>query len=273
MDFFGLLITKIQETGFAPLAPLEKSKATYTLHNVVRDAIGMADRQEIGISNDDAESLDEDRITETHITADNADVAYWDYKVLRKFLVYVHELLNNEVSKQTNRQGNAIAWSHEPTRTQNEVIDLFMKLQKQFQNLEVPSQAIKRPSAKGMVQNKRVEAAVANTMAVLVANGSDYGDLFDQIAELEYGNEELLDYLDSLIDSGKANRELVDNKSVIPRQLVVSYVKYRDSIFKIDSKFPTICSFISAINTTNNLAGNSETTLVDRLVLSSAKAK
>jgi hypothetical protein len=49
VDFFAALIEKIQAVGFAPLAPLEKSKPTYTLHTVVRDQLGMAERREVAL--------------------------------------------------------------------------------------------------------------------------------------------------------------------------------------------------------------------------------
>ena len=73
---YEIRIEKINNKGFAPLAPLQKSKATYTLHNVIRDALGMADHQEVNIGKlASVNSLDMQE-TEQHVTADNADVAY-----------------------------------------------------------------------------------------------------------------------------------------------------------------------------------------------------
>jgi len=265
MDFFGVLIGKICETGFAPLAPLEKSKATYTLHNVIRDAIGMAERQEVFLDTPSDEVSSEDRETETHITAENADVAYWDYKNLREFLSEIHQLMNLELSKRMGRNFNAVAWAHDPNRTEAEVLELFAKLQNEHPDLVVPSVAVKRPSARLMVQNKRVEAAIANTMAVLVENGSEYGDLLDQCADLDLSNEELLDFLDSKVMKSNANRLKCDNQSNIPRNIVSNYFKYREQVFKNDSKYPTMCGFLAALAESNNFSGNTDETIINRL--------
>lgn len=264
MDFFGVLIGKIRETGFAPLAPLEKSKATYTLHNVIRDALGMAERQDIFLDTPSDEVPSEDRETETHITAENADVAYWDYKKLRAFLSDIHQLMNLELSKRMGRNCNAVAWAHDPNRTESEILEFFAKLQNEHPDLVVPNSAVKRPSARLMVQNKRVEAAIANTMAVLVENGSEYGDLLDQCADLDLNNEELLDFLDSKVMKSNANRLKCDNQSNIPRNIVSNYFKYREQVFKNDSKYPTMCGFLAALAESNNFSGNTDETIINR---------
>ena len=79
MDFFGALIEKVQNVGFAPLAPSQKSKATYTLHTVVRDQLGMAERTEVAMRPKD-QTGSSSKTVEVHITSDMADVAFWDYK-------------------------------------------------------------------------------------------------------------------------------------------------------------------------------------------------
>jgi len=119
MDFFGALIEKVHRIGFAPLSPSEKSKPTYTLHNLIRDQIGMAERKDVQIKSNGMKKSEE------HITSDTADVAFWEYKTLRKFLNSVHDILNDEVSKIVGKPTNAIAWSHDSSRTQTEIIQLL----------------------------------------------------------------------------------------------------------------------------------------------------
>jgi hypothetical protein len=264
MDFFGALIEKIEELGFTPLAPSQKSKTTYTLHTVVRDQLGMAEKTEVSTQSE-ALPKSASKSVEIHITSDMADVAFWDYKALRTFLSYAHDLLNDEVSIITGKQTNAVAWSHDPSRSQSDVIDLLKRLQQKHPNLQVPMTAHKRISAKLMVQNRRCEAAIANTLAVLAANGSNYGDLLEQCSQIELTNESLLDFLDTQVEKVGANRDLVDRESLVPRELVVAYLKQRSDLAKIEQGSLTFCQFLEAINDSNNFAGNTDDVVLSRL--------
>ena len=264
MDFFGALIEKVQNVGFAPLAPSQKSKATYTLHTVVRDQLGMAERTEVSIQPND-QSGGSSKTVEVHITSDMADVAFWDYKALRVFLTTVHEILDAEVSLLVGKSTNAVAWAHDPSRSQRDVIDLFNKARLKHPELTVPGPAHKRISAKLMVQNRRSEAAIANTLAVLVANGSSYGDLLEQCSHLDLSNESLLDFLDAQVEKTGANRNSIDRESLIPRELVMGFAKKRSEISKTEQGSLTVCQFLKSINDSNNFAGNSDETILYRL--------
>jgi hypothetical protein len=265
VDFFGALIAKIEAVGFKPLAPLEKSKPTYTLHTVVRDQLGMAERREVSQNSVDSDGS-QVKQAEFHITSDMADVAFWDYKELRSFLKSVHSLMNAEATSLVGKPTMAIAWAHEQSRTQDDIINLFKSLQLKHPHLEVPEQAQKRLSAKLMVQNGRVEASIANTLAVLVADGSNYGDLLEQCSRLNLGNEPLLDHLDFLVETAKADRAEVDKNSLIPRELVVAYMKKKTDNMKSDMGMPTMCQFLNSMNDSNNLAGNSDETILARFL-------
>ena len=264
MDFFGALIEKVQNVGFAPLAPSQKSKATYTLHTVVRDQLGMAERTEVAMRPKD-QTGSSSKTVEVHITSDMADVAFWDYKALRAFLTNVHNILDSEVSLLVGKPTNAVAWAHDPSRSQSEVIDLFKKVRLKHPDLLVPGPAQKRISAKLMVQNRRSEAAIANTLAVLVANGSSYGDLLEQCSQLDLSNESLLDYLDAQVEKVGANRNSIDRESLIPRELVVGFAKKRSENSKTEQGTLTVCQFLKSINDSNNFAGNSDDTILYRL--------
>lgn len=265
MDFFGELIEKVVRNGFAPLAPSEKSKTTYTLHNLIRDQLGMAERK-------DVQSKSEDPVeSEVHITSDMADVAFWNYQDLRSFLHKVHEILNQVASEIVGRTTNAIAWSHDQTRTQDEIIDLLRRAQLKHPQMRTPNPAAKREMAKSMVQKRRVEAAIANTFAVLAGNGASYGDLFEKCSELEVTNEGLLEYLDTQIRSFKYDIHKIDSESSIPRQLVISYTGYKSKGSELDAKVPTMSDYFRYLKNSNNLAGNSNATLISRMAASSIK--
>ena len=124
VDFFGALIEKIESVGFAPLAPFEKSKRTYTLHTVVRDQLGMAERREVALPSVKTEESQSKQV-EVHITSDMADVAYWNYRELRAFLTTIHNMMNEEISVLVGKSTVAIAWAHDQSRTQDEIIGLF----------------------------------------------------------------------------------------------------------------------------------------------------
>jgi len=264
MDFFGALIEKIKSVGFAPLAPSQKSKATYTLHTVVRDQLGMAERTEVSTQPNNQTSGSSKSVA-VHITSDMADVAFWDYKELRVFLANVHNILDDEVSVFVGKPTNAVAWAHDPSRSQSDVIDLFTKVRLKHPDLLVPGPAQKRISAKLMVQNRRSEAAIANTLAVLVANGSSYGDLLEQCSQLDLSNESLLDFLDTQVEKVDASRDLMDRESLIPRELVVGFTKKRSENSKTEQGSLTVCQFLKSINDSNNFAGNSDDTILYRL--------
>jgi len=259
MDFFGELIGKVERIGFAPLAPSEKSKSTYTLHNLIRDQLGMVERKEVQTKSSNA------KIYEVHITSDMADVAFWNYKELRVFLSTVHEILNQETSKIVGKTTNAIAWSHDPKRTQSEIIVLLNKARSNHPQLNAPNPAAKRSMAKLMIQKHRIEAALANTFAVIAGNGSSYGDLFEECSKLELSNEGLLDYLDDQIEKSDLDIKKIDDDSLIPRRLVIAYTHYKSNSSKEDINSPTVIQYLRFLKNANSLAGNSEETLLARL--------
>ena len=262
MNYFGALIEKIQKTGFAPLAPSEKSKPTYTLHTVVRDQLGMADRSQVSASSGRKSDIKD---LQVHITSDMADVSYWDYRELRVFLTTVHSLMDEEVSLLIGNRTNATAWAHDSFRQQSEIVELFKSLSFKYPELQVPKTAQKRLSARAMVQNGRVEAAIANTLAVLVANGSSFGDLLEGCSQLNLNNETLLDHLDSQVKTAKANRKEIDKESLIPRQLVVTYVKKRADMANADLGSPTVCQYLESLNKEDSFAANADEVILARL--------
>ena len=269
MDFFGALIEKIKVVGFAPLAEDGESKPTYTLHTVVRDQLGMVERREVAIPSTKLGTNDPKDV-EVRITSDMADVAYWDYKELRAFLTTVYNMMNEDLSVLVGKSTIVTTWAHDQSRNESEVIGLFERLRLKHPHLQVPKSAQRRLSAKAMVRNGRAEASIANTLAVLVANGSSYGDLLEQCSQLNMGNETLLDYLDSQVEMTKADRKEIDKKSLIPRELVVSYMKKRADFAKSDMGSLTICQFLNSLNDTNNFRGNSDETILSRLIALSA---
>lgn len=264
MDFFGELISKIRDTGFGPLSLSPKGQSRYSLHSVVRDQLGMAERstkrpiKRAVIAKDDA-------VTQTQISADNPDTAYWDFVELREFLHKVTALINAELSDKIGRPTNAVAWSHDPARSEADILDLLQRLQRKHPDIRVPKRAEPRPIAKNMVQKRSISAAIANTFGVLVENGAQYGDLIETYSRLNLENEELLARLDEQVSKSMSDRSKVDTKSEIPRLLVVAYSYYKNQVFESDLRSISMCEFLKYISESNNFAGNSNETVVRRL--------
>jgi hypothetical protein len=134
-------------------------------------------------------------------------------------------------------------------------------------HMNVPKPASKRALAKLMVQKRRVEAAIANTIAVLVANGAAYGDILESCSEQNLDNEGLLDFLDNRVIASNSDVKKIDTDSLVPRQLVISYFDRRENSSSVDLTTPTMCQYLRSIKNSNNLAGNSESTLLARLAV------
>ena len=175
-------------------------------------------------------------------------------------------MMNEDLSVLVGKSTIVTTWAHDQSRTQDEIISLLERLRLKHPQLDVTKPAQKRLSAKLMVQNGRIEASIANTLAVLVANGSSYGDLIEQCSQLNISNEALLDHLDSHVEMSKAAREEIDKKSLIPRELVVAYMKKRAEISKTEIGSLTICQFLNSINNSNNFVGNSDETILSRFI-------
>lgn len=265
MDVFGVLIEKFEVTGFAPLAPLQKSKSTFTLFNAVRDLCGMTERIEVTIPDKRSATKDVSTTKETHVVSDEADVSFWNYKELRAYLDLIFDLINEGVSNEVGSKTDAVAWSHDPSRTKSEVIEVMRELQKIHPNLDPPPHAIRRPKAKQMVQIGKVEAAIGNTCAVLNAGGSNYGDLFETMSHCNLTDESLLDFLDDLVYQQGLDTMVTDKTSLVPKSLVKTYVSYRARTRNQKQKSCTMADFLGLLSEADNLSGNSDETIIHRL--------
>ena len=116
-----------------------------------------------------------------------------------------------------------------------------------------------------MVAKGKIEAAIANTLAVMVGNGMQYGDLFEKIASKLISNEDLLVDLDNYLEQQKCDRLTHDNKSLVPRNLIQAYFKFKDNADSGTDRNPSLAKFLSSMNTSNNFSGNSDEMLIKRL--------
>jgi len=265
MGFFDELIVKIGATGFAPVSKDQKVRQKYSLHTLIRDAVGMADRTEIrSHSENSSDVVVKPSSKSWSIYADSADVAYWDFQIHREFLIKIYALIDDEVSKMLGRRISATVWASESQRREDEIVVLLENLRSKHPKIPVPPSAVKRPSALQMVQEGKVCGAIGNTCAVIAASGVNYGDLFELMAENYGSNETLLQFLDEYTLSNKMDRTLVDRKSLVPKSFVSAHQSYKNQIQKISQSEPTMSDYLRFLQLSNNLSGNSDQTLIDR---------
>jgi len=202
---------------------------------------------------------------EVHIIADDADVSYWDFLKLRKYLEKITQLIDAELSLLVGNNTHFASWGHDNSRSQSEVVSLLNSLSKKHPNLPPPPKAVARPQAKDMVGKGKIESAIANTLSVLVGNGAQYGEILDTIAGRPIDNEELLIELDKQVENKKCDCKLNDKKSLIPRTIVQSYLKFKNNNELGTDSVPTLAKFLEDLQTINNFSNNSDETLIKRL--------
>ena len=263
MDVFGKLSEMISQVGYSPISQSQASKPTYTLHTVLRDLCNMAKRE---TKNPKVESSSKNAMPqEVHISADDADVSYWDFLTLRNYLEKITELIDTELSLLLGKNTHFAPWANDNSRTLSEVVSLLSSLSKKYPNLPPPPKAVARPQAKDMVGRGKIESAIANTLSVLVGNGARYGEILDTIAERLLDNEELLVELDKQVENKKCDRKINDKKSLIPRTIVQSYLKFKNDTELGTHRVPTLARFLKDMNAINSFSDISDEMLIKRL--------
>jgi len=263
MDVFGKLSEMISEVGYSPISQSQASKPTYTLHTVLRDLCNMAKRE---TKNPKSEASSKSVTPqEVHISADDADVSYWNFLKLRIYLEEITVLIDAELSLLVGKNTHFTPWGSDNSRTQSEVISLLNSLSKKYPNLPPPPKAEARPQAKDMVGKGKIESAIANTLSVLVGNGARYGEILDSIAERLVDNEELLIELDKQVENKKCDCKINDKKSLIPRTIVQSYLKFKNNNELGTDSVPTLAKFLEEMKALNKFSDDSDETLIKRL--------
>jgi hypothetical protein len=263
MNVFAKLSEMISEIGYEPISQSQTSKSTYTLHTAIRDLCNMAKHEAKQLKS--GSPTKSTKPQEVHIIADDADVSFWNFLVLREYLRKITELIDAEVALVVGKPTHFAAWDHDSRHSKTDVLKLLNSLSKKHPVLPDPPQATSRPQAREMVAKGKIEAAIANTLAVMTGNGMQYGDLFEKIAGKPISNEDLLVDLDNYVEQHKCDRLTYDNKTLVPRNLVQAYLKFKDNADSGTDRDPSLAKFLASMSTTNNFSGNSDEMLIKRL--------
>ncbi len=256
MSIFDEALNRLTKKGFAPLAPLEKSKATYTLHNLIFDVLGLATWKEVQT----------ERGVEIHIEADDSTAAFWDWKDLAAYVSRVYQVLDKAASNINGNPTNAIGWSHDQNRKQLEIEDLLKEARKVGETLgEVPP-AVRRPSAKNISYRYSVDTAIGNTLAVIRGNGSSYFEILSKLSNLNLVNSEMLHHLDNETRAPNFDRGLRDSKSLMPRLIVNAYATYKNRLTLGQVEVPQFCTFFTQLGLSRAPTPLSDTAIAELLV-------
>ncbi len=207
---------------------------------------------------------------------DFADVSFWNGTKLRAFLSTVWSALDAQIQVDLQLTSPAVVWASQTERTKSEVLAFIDRTSSRVEIGKIPS-VVLRPVAFQMVGMGKIDAAVANTCAVLTANlDLSYGDLLSQLVERGGTDEELLTFLDEKVSSSRADRTVSDQSSLIPRELVRAKIAIGDKMSLGSINF---VRFLQVLDESNNLENVTDESLLGRLVkvapepLSSAIAK
>lgn len=244
-NFLQLVATRLAEAGFRPFSAESVGEdSTLTLHDAIRSVL-------VGGST----------------SSQLPDVAFWEWREIRPFLRNVWTNLNLSVAQIDSRERSAIAWCNEPTRSFDDVRELLHR--SSALPLRTTPTATRRPSPRGLVQSAKVAGAIVESLAVLhEISASSYGDLIEgalgDFAE-PATDLALLTKIDDQCLLSDSGRDLTDNSTLVPRQLLRAYLKQERQADQ-RGEFLTFVNFLHSGIVLNNLAGLSDRALLKRLV-------
>jgi hypothetical protein len=256
MNVFDEALNRLNDKGFAPLAPLEKSKATYTLHSLVFDVLGLATWREVQTESGPI----------SHIEADDSTAAFWDWKEVAAYVRHIYNILDQAATKVVGRSANAIGWAHDQGRKQSEIVELLKAAKEIGVNCGEGPLVVRRPLARSIPTRDSLDSAIGNTLAVLVGNGATYLETIVRLSGLKISNGELLDTLDQETKVPGFDRTMRDSKSLMPRLIVNAYTNYKSNQRIGPSEQPRLCTFFLELDLTKDVRQGSDSKVAERLI-------
>jgi hypothetical protein len=193
---------------------------------------------------------------------DSADVAFWEWQIMRTQLSQVWEALDTAATKLSGRREQASIWIHRPEQVGLDILE-FVKEASTYAP-KLPSLKVnRRPSGFLMVNIGKIDSAIVSTAAVLVNQSMlPYGEILDSLLKRGGTDEELLVFLDTEVERVGADRKAC-NQSPIPREIVRAKQKVRDQMAL--ASMP-MTAFLEILNSSNNLTNISDDALLGRLL-------
>jgi len=181
---------------------------------------------------------------------------------MRSLLQEVFGALDAAATRRSGRREHASNWVHLPEQAELDLEDFLREARTNAPSL--PSLIVhRRPDAFLMVNVGKVDSAIGNTTAVIVAEtGLPYGKVFDQLLKRKGTDEELLAFLDKEADRVIADRQECD-QSAIPREIIRAKQKLRS---QMDLSSLSMVAFLEMLDRSSNLIDNSDDALLSRLL-------
>lgn len=192
-----------------------------------------------------------------------ADVSFWNFQEMRTAWISVWTTLDNEIQTITGNVHYAIPWAYSKDRGEREILSLLTSASIREPNLIIP-QPRRRPESRLIVGNGKIDAAIANTLSVLrVGFDLPYGDFIPKLIKESPNDEDFLKVLGDEVARQGFDEQLNDLNSFVPRELVRA--KWKTQKDKGD-QFTSFAGFLSYLETSNNLEGNSDQGFLTRLL-------
>ena len=192
-----------------------------------------------------------------------ADVSFWNFQKLRSTWSLVWATLDNEVQALTGNVHYAIPWAYFKERGKNEILLLLANASIRQPNLNIP-QPRRRPESRLIVGNGKIDAAIANTLSVLrVGLDIPYGDFIPKLIKEVPNDEDFLKALGDEVARQGIDEQVNDSNSFVPRELVRAKWKIQKDKGDQSTSF---AGFLSYLETSNNLEGNSDQAFLTRLL-------
>ena len=192
-----------------------------------------------------------------------ADVSFWNFQDLRTAWSSVWTTLDTEIQTITGKVHYAIPWAYSKDRGEREILLLLTSASVREPNLNIPKPR-RRPESRSIVGNGKIDAAIANTLSVLrVGFDLPYGDFIPKLIKESPNDEDFLKILGDEVARQGFDEQLNDLNSFVPRELVRA--KWKTQKDKGD-QFTSFAGFLSYLETSNNLEGNSDQAFLTRLL-------
>ena len=240
-SFFSIVANVLTREGFRPSEFLAKDHDGVSLHEAIRYALDPKGKPE------------------------EADVSYWNFNIMREFLVAVWRELDDVVTSRLGKKTSALSWSYSKHRGKEEVLEVL----RQCRNDAIPAIPIleRRPKGHNIPQSGKMIGAILETIGV-IAESEDcgYGEVLSWMANPILGDEELLAKLDERCSSRGPHQQMQDKSTYIPRELGRAYMLVRDQ--RNDSSGSlSFSGFVSEQDVEANWEGLSNLSILKRLLV------
>ena len=239
--YFTLVSAVLTKEGFRPSEYLAKDHAGASLHEAIRAAL------------------------DPNGKAEDADVSYWNFNVMREFLIAVWRELDEVVTKKQGKKSSALAWSYSKQRSKEEVLDV-LSLCRNGAVPDVPK-IERRPKGHNIPQSGKMLGAILETIGVIaMSEDCGYGEILSWVANPILSDEDLLLKLDERCFGQGVGLQKQDKSTYIPRELGRAYMLVRDK--RNDSSGSlSFSGFVSEQDIEANWEGLSNVSILKRLLL------